>query len=65
MRRVHRWLSIVFTLAVIGTFIALQREAAPEWVTYVSLPPLLVLFLSGWYLFLQPYLRRWRGGRQQ
>lgn len=65
IRQTHRWLSIVFTLAVIITFIALSQENAPEWVSYLPLPPLFLLLFSGLYLFALPYIARWRGSQSQ
>lgn len=64
IRQTHRWLSIVFTLAVIVTFIVLQTDNPPVWVSFVSLPPLFLLMFSGLYLFALPYVARRRvGGR--
>ncbi|RYF47478.1 MAG: hypothetical protein EOO27_37390 [Comamonadaceae bacterium] len=60
IRRFHRWVSMVFTLAVIANFVARGMGSGnpPDWVTYAPLPPLALLLLTGLYLFLQPYLRR-------
>lgn len=61
-RQVHRWVSLLFTAAVVANFIALgigQGAQPPAWITYAPLPPLFVLLLSGLYLFVLPYrLRR-------
>ena len=61
IRQVHRWLSVVFTLASIGVFIALQRKPPIVWVSYIPLLPLALLFLTGAYLFVLPYLKKRRG----
>lgn len=60
MRQSHRWLSIVFTLAVLANFIAraLQPGEPAAWITYAPLPPLFLQLFSGLYLFALPYLRR-------
>ena len=60
IRRFHRWVSMVFTLAVIANFVvrALRGDNPPDWVTYAPLPPLALLLLTGLYLFVQPYLQR-------
>lgn len=61
-RQLHRWVSIVFTLAVTANVVAMgagQQEVT--WVTYTPLPPLLLLLLSGLYLFVLPYVGRRRG----
>ncbi|WP_420127258.1 hypothetical protein [Longimicrobium sp.] len=65
IRQIHRWLSIVFTVTVIANFAALAQGggAPPAWVTYAPLPPLLLLLLSGLYLFALPYLAAWRRQR--
>jgi len=64
IRQVHRWLSMVFVLAVVVTFVALQRENAPVWVSYLPLPPLALLAMSGLYLFVLPYVARRRSGQR-
>ena len=61
IRQVHRWLSIAFTLAVIVTFVALGQEQPVVWVSYLPLPPLALLLITGLYLFVLPYTTRWRG----
>ena len=63
VRQIHRWLSIVFTLLVIITFIALQQDEPLVWVSYLPLAPLALLFISGLYLFVLPYVSRRRGTR--
>ena len=63
VRQVHRWLSIIFTVAVIVTFVAVAR-AAPVWVSYLPLPPLFLLLFTGLYLFVLPYAAKRRSGRR-
>ena len=62
MRRSHRWLSMLFTLTVIANFVvrAVKAGEPPALVTYSPLPPLLLLMLTGLYMFALPYF----GGRQ-
>ena len=62
-RQIHRWLSIAFTVSVIATFIALAQEEPVVWLTDVPLLPLALLLLTGLYLFVLPYVTKWRGGR--
>jgi hypothetical protein len=65
IRQIHRWLSIAFTATVVANFVALgmgQQEVT--WVTYSPLLPLGLLLLSGLYLFVLPYVTRWRGSRR-
>lgn len=58
IRRIHRWLSILFTLTVIANFTAMGLGEPPAWIVYSPLPPLFLLMLSGLYLFVLPYLGR-------
>jgi hypothetical protein len=62
IRRIHRWMSIAFTMTVIANFVALAqgRGAPPPWVTYSPLFPLALLLFSGLYLFALPYAATWR-----
>jgi len=64
VRQIHRWVSIAFTLTVIANFIALAQGGGmpPPWVTYAPLLPLALLLFTGLYLFVLPYVTRWRGG---
>ena len=64
IRQLHRWLSIVFTVAVIINVAAMSREAQSVWIGLLALLPLILLMLSGLYMFVQPYLagRRGRAG---
>lgn len=63
IRQFHRWVSIFFTIAVIGATIALAQPEPLVWVSYVPLLPLALLFFTGLYLFALPYLAKWRGAR--
>jgi membrane protein CcdC involved in cytochrome C biogenesis len=64
IRQTHRWLSIVFTAAVIVTTIVLALDKPPMWVSYLALPPLFLLLFTGLYLFVLPYRTKWRSGRR-
>lgn len=64
IRQIHRWLSIIFTLTVIANIVVYaQGKTPPPWVTYAPLFPLGLLWFSGLYMFVLPYVTRWRGGR--
>jgi hypothetical protein len=65
IRQIHRWLSIVFTVTVIANFVALARGHGmpPPLVTYSPLLPLALLLLTGLYLFVLPYVNKWRRAR--
>jgi quinol-cytochrome oxidoreductase complex cytochrome b subunit len=63
LRQIHRWLSIAFTLAVIVNIAALLRAEQAVWVGLLALLPLVLLLLTGLYLFALPYAAKWRGAR--
>ena len=63
IRQVHRWLSLAFTLAVIVNVVAMMQEKQVVWVGLLALFPLILLLVSGLYLFALPYAARWRGAR--
>ena len=62
IRQTHRWLSIVFTAAVVANFIAMALGKPPAWVVYSPLPPLFLMLATGLYMFVQPYLPKWGAG---
>ncbi|UXI65824.1 hypothetical protein [Tahibacter amnicola] len=63
IRQFHRWVSIIFTLTVIATFIALAQEKPIVWVSYLPLLPLALLVITGLYLFALPYVSGARSSR--
>jgi hypothetical protein len=66
VRQFHRWVSIVFTVAVIANIVVIAQGKGqpPDWVTYSPLPPLALQLFTGLYLFVLPYAARWRSGRR-
>lgn len=63
IRQVHRWMSMAFTLGFIVNLIALAGpQPAAFWVYLAVLIPLFVLFPTGLFMFLQPYVSRRRRG---
>jgi hypothetical protein len=60
LRQIHRWLSIAFTAAVIVNIIALLQDKQAVWVGLLALLPLVLLMLTGLYLFALPYTAKWR-----
>jgi cellulose synthase/poly-beta-1,6-N-acetylglucosamine synthase-like glycosyltransferase len=60
VRQIHRWLSIVFTAAVIANFVAMGLGKPSPWVTYSPLPPLFLLMFTGLYMFVRPYIAEGR-----
>jgi hypothetical protein len=63
IRQIHRWLSILFTLTVIANFVQLAQGKQVNWVTYSPLPFLALLMLTGLYMFVLPYVTKWRRGQ--
>ncbi len=55
---------MVFTLTVAANFIAMTQGPPPAWITYSPLPPLFLLLFTGLYMFMLPYMVKWRGGRR-
>jgi heme A synthase len=62
IRQIHRWLAIIFTVTVIANFVAMTQGQPPDWVTYSPLLPLFLLMFSGLYMFVLPYVTKWRNG---
>jgi hypothetical protein len=62
LRQFHRWVSIAFTLTVVANFVdmAVRPGQPPGLVTYSPLLPLLLLLLTGLYLFALPYFSKSR-----
>lgn len=63
VRQTHRWLSIAFTVTVIANFVAMGMGEPSPWVVYAPLLPLLLLTFTGLYMFVLPYVAKWRGAR--
>ena len=64
-RQIHRWLSILFTATVLVNLAVLgQDESTRLKVAYLPLFPLVLLLLTGLYLFVLPYLTRRRTGQR-
>ncbi|MFE7742622.1 hypothetical protein [Nocardia sp. NPDC057455] len=60
VRRTHRWLAIVFTMTIVVTVVVLALQG-PVWVSYVPLPPLALLLLSGLGIWVLSYAATRRG----
>lgn len=58
IRRIHRWLSMAFTLAVIANIVALTMQVQATWIGLLAFVPLIPLLATGLYMFAQPYLGR-------
>lgn len=62
IRQGHRWISILFTLAVLVNIAAMTQGQPPIWIGLLALFPLILLLVSGLYLFALPYIARARRG---
>lgn len=66
IRKTHRWLSIIFTIGVIANIInifGMGQQQPAVWVGMMALIPLILLLLSGLYMFALPYFGRQNGAR--
>jgi hypothetical protein len=64
LRQFHRWLSIAFTMGFIINSIAAVWGVYANWVGLLALLPLILLLITGLYLFMLPYAVRWRSARR-
>lgn len=55
VRKVHRWVAMLFILTVIITAVVLAQKDPVVWVSYVPLFPLALLALSGIYMLTQHF----------
>ena len=62
IRRIHRWLSVAFALAVIVN-VAAFTQGQPARAGLLGLPPLVLLLPIGLYLFVVPHAAAWRDAR--
>ena len=63
IRQTHRWLSLVFTAAVVANFVAMGIGKPPMWLVYSPLPPLFLQLFTGLYMFVLPYTSKGRSLR--
>jgi hypothetical protein len=60
IRQFHRWTSIVFVATVIFNTIMLAMGRQATWVGLTALFPLILLSITGLYMFALPYLAKSR-----
>jgi len=60
IRQVHRWVSIAFTIAVIINIAAMSRQQPALWIGLLALVPLILLLITGLYMFVLPYTAKGR-----
>jgi intracellular septation protein A len=64
IRQTHRWVSIAFTVAVIVNIVAVEQKRETYWVGFSALLPLILLMITGLYMFALPYAAKWSSGRR-
>ena len=64
MRQIHRWFSVIFTVAILINLVAVLRGKYTNSLGLMAVATLAFLFLSGLYLFVLPYGTKWRSGRR-
>jgi heme A synthase len=63
IRQTHRWLTVVFTAAVIINLVAVLTRRYTNSLGLLAVGTLALLLVTGLYLFFLPYAARWRGGK--
>jgi heme A synthase len=63
-RQTHRWLSVVFTVAVIVNGVAVVQGKYNSRLGLMAVFPMALLLFTGLYLFVLPYAAKWRSGRR-
>jgi hypothetical protein len=64
VRQTHRWLSVVFTAAVIINGVAVVRGKYTASLGLLAVFPLALEFFTGLYLFVLPYATKWGSARR-
>jgi heme A synthase len=64
IRQTHRWLSIVFTVAIIVNGVAVVQGKYTRSLGLMAVFPLALLGFTGLYLFVLPYAIKWRSRRR-
>ena len=60
IRQTHRWLSIAFVLSVVTYAIVMSKGPPPVWLNIFPAGSLILMLVTGLYLFVLPYVRRRR-----
>jgi len=64
IRQTHRWLSIVFTVAVIIIGVTVVQGKYNARLGLVAVALLALMWFTGMYLWVLPYAARWRSARR-
>ncbi len=60
IRQTHRWTCIAFVAAVIVYVIVMSKGPVPPWLNIFPAGTLILLLVTGLYMFVLPYLPRRR-----
>jgi hypothetical protein len=64
VRLTHRWLSIAFTMVVIVNGVAVAQRKYTNRLGLLAVFTLALQFFTGLYLFVLPYVVKWRSTRR-
>lgn len=64
IRQIHRWLSVLFTLAITVNLVAVLKGKYTNSLGLMAVGVLALMFLTGVYLFVLPYTAKWRNRRR-
>jgi hypothetical protein len=65
IRQTHRWLSVAFVAAVVAYMIVMSRGTPPVWMNIFPVGMLILMLITGLYLFALPYVLKARERRPQ
>ena len=63
IRQIHRWFSIAFVVALIINGVEIARGKYTRALGIVAVVPVAVLLFTGLYLFVLPYVAKFRSAR--
>jgi membrane protein CcdC involved in cytochrome C biogenesis len=58
IRRFHRWVSTIFMVTVVINIVAALLKAQALWIGLMALFPLVLLMVTGLYMFVRPYFSK-------
>lgn len=58
IRQTHRYLAIILTVAVIINITALAMKSQAFWIGLLALVPLILMMITGLYMFFRPYFTK-------
>lgn len=64
MRQTHRWLSVVFTAAVLVNLVMVLMGKYSNTMGLSAVAVLMLMLVTGLYLFVLPYAAKWGKRRQ-